>query len=88
MVHSQVGEGFRKVGDEVIPRLGLDNHVVNISFHVAVELGLQTFLDHPLVRGTSIFETESHGLVAVDTVRRNECRFVLVGGIKGYLVIP
>jgi hypothetical protein len=82
-----VGEGLSKVGDELILLSGLDDHVVDVGFHILPNLGLQALLYRLLVGRANIFQANGHDLVAVDVVGCYERRFVLVIGVQGYLVI-
>jgi hypothetical protein len=87
LVGMWVGEGISKVGDELILLSGLDDHVVDVGFHILPNLGLQALLYRLLVGRANIFQANGHDLVAVDVVGCYERRFVLVIGVQGYLVI-
>ena len=57
---------------------GLDDHVVHVGFDIALELRLQALLDRLLVCGTNVFKAEGHDLVAIDAIRCDEHRLVLI----------
>ena len=78
---------FFKVGDEIVGGLGLDDHIVDVSFDVAAYLLIKAHLDGPLVGRPGVLESEGHGGIAIRTKRRDERRFDLVVLFEGYLVI-
>ena len=49
MLPFQVGERFFEVSDKIFGDLGLDDHIVNVSFDVAVDLLIEAHLDGPLI---------------------------------------
>ena len=67
-----VGERFIEVGDKIIGGLGLDDHIVDVSFDVAADLLIEAHLDGPLIGRPGILETEGYGGVAVCTEGRDE----------------
>jgi hypothetical protein len=87
VVAPEVGEGMSEVGDEVVFASGLDDHVVDVGFNVLADLGFQALLDGLLVGRSNVLEAEGHGCVAVDAMRRYECRLILGRDLQGYLVI-
>jgi hypothetical protein len=44
VVVPKVGEGLRKVSDEVVLNGGLDDHVIDVGFDVLDDLGFQALL--------------------------------------------
>ena len=70
--HLQVGERFFEVGDEIIGGLRLDNHIIDVSFDIAVDLLIKANLDGPLIGRLGVLESEGHGGVAVCTEGRDE----------------
>ena len=78
MVPFQVGEHFFEVSDEIIGGLGLDDHIVNVSFDVAADLLIEAHLDGPLVGHPGVLESKGHGGIAVCTKRHDEQRLDLV----------
>jgi hypothetical protein len=85
---SQVGEGLRKVCDELVLFGGLDNHIVDVGFYIFPNLRTQALLYRLLVGRTGVFQAKGHDLVAVDVVGCYERRLVFIVGVQGYLVIP
>jgi hypothetical protein len=73
-----VGKGFNEVSNKVVLLSGLDDHIVDLGFNIALELRLHALLDRLLVRGTSVFQTEGHDLIAVDAITHNEHYLVLI----------
>ena len=72
-------EGFSfEVGDKVVSGLGLDDHIVNVSFDIATNLLVEAHLDSPLISHPSVLESEGHGGVAICTEGRDERRLDLV----------
>ena len=86
-VSFQVGERFFEVGDEIVSGVGLDDHIVDVSFDVAAYLLVKTHLDGPLVGRPGVFESEGHGGVAIRTERHDERCLDLVVLLEGYLVV-
>lgn len=73
----------------LVDALGLDDHVVYIHFNILPNLVLKDLVHESLVRGTSVFQSERHYLVAIVGVFSNECCFFLVGGgVHANLVVP
>ena len=68
----QVGERFFEVGDKIVGGLGLDDHIVDVSFNVVAYLLIEAHLDGPLVGRPDVLESEAHGGIAVCTERRDE----------------
>ena len=87
MVHFQVGEHFLDVGDVIIGGLGLDNHIIDVSFNIVAYLLIETHLDGPLVGRLGVLEFEGHGGIAVCTERRDERCLDLVFFLERDLVI-
>jgi hypothetical protein len=85
---SQVGEGFRKVGDELVLFRSLDDHIIDVSFNVFPYLRLQTILNCLLVGRTDVFQAKGPDLVVVDAIGRYKPRFVFIVRVQGYLVLP
>ena len=83
----QVGERFFEVSDKIFGDLGLDDHIVNVSFDVAADLLIEAHLDGPLIGRPGVLESEGHGGVAVCTEGRDERRLDLVFFLEGNLVI-
>ena len=65
-------ERFFKVSNEIIDGLGLDDHIINVSFDVAAYLLIEAHLDGPLVGHPNVLESEGHGGIAIRTERRDE----------------
>ena len=85
-VSPEAVEGFLEVGYEAFLIFCLD-HIVDVSLDVFVELCCEATLDCLLVGGASIFQPKGHGVVAIDAEGRYKRRLILVGWIKGDLVI-
>ena len=71
----------------IIGGLGLDDHIVDVSFDIAADLLIEAHLDGPLIGRPSVLESEGHGGVAVRTEGRDERRLDLVFILEGDLVI-
>ena len=65
-------ERFFEVGDEVVSDLGLDDHIINVSFDVVAYLLIEAHLDYPLVGCPGVLESKGHGGIAVRTERHDE----------------
>jgi len=61
-----------EVSDEIIGGLGLDDHIVNVSFDVTTYLLIEAHLDGPFLGHPSILESKGHGGIAVRTERHDE----------------
>ena len=80
-------ERFFEVSNEIIDGLGLDDHIINVSFDVADDLLIEAHLDGPLVGHLGVLESKGHGGIAICTKRRDERHFDLVVIFERYLVI-
>ena len=87
MVPFQVGKCFFEVSDKIIGGLGLDDHIINVSFDVAADLLIEAHLSGPLIGRPSVLESEEHGGVAVCTEGRDERCLDLVFFLEGNLVV-
>ena len=76
-----------EVGDKVVDGLGLDDHVIYVSFDIAADLLVEAHLDGPLIGRPGVLESEGHGGVAVRPKRRDERRLDLVFFLEEDLVI-
>ena len=66
-------EGFSfEVGDKVVSGLGLDNHVIDVSFDIAANLLVEAHLDGPLIGSPRVLESKGHSCVAVCPERHDE----------------
>lgn len=65
-------EDFFQISNQIILTHGLDDGIVDVGLHIALELWLQTSLDHALVRGPSILEAKRHSDVAICVERCDE----------------
>ena len=61
-----------EVGDKIIGGLGLDDHIVDVSFDVVADLLIKAHLDSPLISHPHVLESEGHGGVAVRIEGRDE----------------
>ena len=52
-----MGEHFFEVGDEIVGGLGLDDHIVDVSFDVAAYLLIKAHLDGPLIGHPGVLES-------------------------------
>ena len=68
----QVGKRFLEVDDKIVGGLGLDDHIVDVSFDVVADLLVEAHLDGPLIGCSGILESEGHGCVAESTEGRDE----------------
>ena len=87
MLPFQVGEHFFEVGDKIIGGLGLDDHIIDVSFDVVADLLIKAHPDCPLVGRLGVLESEGHSFVVVCTERCNERRFYLVFFLRRDLMI-
>jgi hypothetical protein len=55
---SQAVECFLEISDELIMESGLHDHVIHVSFNVAVQLIREAQLDGPLVGGSCVLQPE------------------------------
>ena len=62
-----VGKSFLEVGDKIVSGLGLDDHIIDVSFDVADNLLIEAHLDSPLISHPGVLESEGHGGVAIRT---------------------
>src|SRR4051794_20639395 len=62
---SKVVEGFLQIFNEGGRVMVLDHNVVDVSFHVAPDLGAKTEAHGPLEGGPHILEPKGHACVAV-----------------------
>jgi hypothetical protein len=83
-----------KLGPQVshflVPIFGvnsLDDHIVDVGFHILPDLRLQALLYRLLIGSTGVFQAKGHDLISLDAIWRYECHVVLVIRIQGYLVI-
>ena len=60
------------MSDKIIDGLGLDDHIVDVSFNVAADMLIEAHLDSPLISHPDVLESEGHGGVAVSTEGRYE----------------
>ena len=58
---------------------GFNDHIIYICFNCLVDLFLKACLDHALISGAGVFESERHSVEAERSVRSNECHCVLIG---------
>ena len=72
MVPFKVGERFFELGDKIIGGLGLDDHIIDVSFDVATNLLIEACLDSPLIGRPDVLESEGHGGITVCTEGRDE----------------
>ena len=61
-----------EVGNKIIDGLGLDDHIIDVSFDVVADLLIEAHLDSPLISHPDILESKRHGGVAVRTKGRDE----------------
>ena len=61
-----------EVGNKIIDGLGLDDHIIDVSFDVVADLLIEAHLDGPLIGRPGVLESEGHGGVAVRPERRDE----------------
>ena len=61
-----------EVGNEIVGGFGFDDHIVDVSFDVAVYLLVKAHLDGPLVGRLGVLESEGHGGIAIRTERHDE----------------
>ena len=67
--------------------LGLDDHVIDVSFDIMADLLVEAHLDGPLIGRPDVLESEGHGGVAVRTKGHDERRLDLVFFHEGDLMI-
>jgi hypothetical protein len=83
----QIGEGFSEVGDELIFLGSLDHYIIYVGLNVLPDLRLQALLNCLLICCSSVFQPESHNLVAIDAMGRYERCFIFIVRVQSYLVI-
>ena len=66
---------------------GFDDDVIDIGFNCLADLFLQACLNHALVGGADIFESEGHGVEAEWPMWGNECRCGLIGLLHFNLMV-
>ena len=71
----------------IVGGVGLDDHIVDVSFDVVAYLLIEAHLDGHLVGCPGILESEGHGGIAICTKRHDERCLDLVILFQGYLVI-
>jgi hypothetical protein len=88
LVSSKVIKGLLKVADQVGSFPGHDLDVIDVSVHVPANLVLQASLHRTLIGGTCVFQTKSHGDIAVSAKRGDKGGHRLVRLLHPDLMIP
>ena len=70
----------------IIDGLGLDDHIIDVSFDVAANLLIEAHLDGPLIGRPDVLESKGHGGVAVRTKGHDEQHLDLVFFLEGDVV--
>jgi hypothetical protein len=83
----QAVEGFLEVGDELIAVSSLDDHVIHVSFNIAVQLISEAELDGSLICGSCVLQPEGHSFVGVCSKRGDERCLDLVFFLEGNLMV-
>src|SRR5215216_7784639 len=55
------------------------DYIIYICLHRLANLFFQAYLNHALVSGAGVFESERHSVEAERSIRSNECRCGLIG---------
>jgi hypothetical protein len=84
---SQAIEGPLEISNELVVGSGLDDHVIHVSFNVAVQLIREAQLDGPLIGGSCVLQPEGHRGVCVCSKEGDERHFDLVFLLESYLMI-
>ena len=61
-----------EVGNKIIDGLGLDDHIIDVSFDIVANLLIEAHLDSPLISHPGVLESKGHGGVAIRTEGSDE----------------
>ncbi|GMH24043.1 hypothetical protein Nepgr_025886 [Nepenthes gracilis] len=77
-----------QIADMVACGSVLDEHVVNIDFHIAVDLFLKYFGYQPLVGGSCVLRSKGYHLIAVSSLVCHKQDFINVDEIDAHSLLP
>lgn len=80
-------EDFLYVPNYIFFFLTLDNYVIDVHFDILANMCLESPIHYPLVRGSSVLQSEQYSDVVVHSVIRNESNLLIVLQVHSYLVI-
>ena len=76
---SQHWESFSQINQMLFYLLAFNYHIINVCFHVPLNLPFKHLCYHSLINGSCVFEAEGHCMIMIVPIRGTKGRLLLVG---------